>query len=83
MVGELQTRFMPGTQGATSTIVEGLIQPSIPAKQVESTIPMNIISKEKTVAYQPELSSLSVDVSMNNPTSRVICNFCYKEGHRR
>jgi len=39
---------MPGTQGATSTIVEGLIQPSIPAKQVESTIPMNIISKEKT-----------------------------------
>lgn len=44
---------------------------------------MEVASGEKTVANQPELSSSSVGVSLNKPTSKVICNFCNKEGHRR
>jgi len=41
------------TQGATNIVAEGLIQPSIPTKQVESITPMKVTSKEKTVPNQP------------------------------
>lgn len=83
VVGELQTRFMLGTQGATTIVAKGLIQPSIPTKRIDSVTPMEVASGEKIVAIQPELSSPSVGVSLNKPTSKVICNLCNKEGHRR
>lgn len=40
---------MSRTQGATSIIVIGLIQPFVPTEQVESVTTMKVTSEEKTI----------------------------------